>query len=67
MATNEIIINDNDTLKDKATKTVYIFAGSSELKNQMKRLKVDYTKVQRGFNTLFVLRHKNFGRIEVKL
>lgn len=67
MATNEIIINDNDTLKDRATKTVHIFAGSSELKNQMKRLKVDYTKVQRGFNTLYVLRHKKFGRVEVKL
>lgn len=63
----EIIINDNDTLKDRAIKTVQIFAGSSELKNQMKRLKVDYTKVQRGFNTMYVLRHKNFGRIEVKL
>lgn len=63
----EIVINDNDTLKDKATKTVYLFAGSPELKNQMKRLKVDYTKVQRGFNTLYVLRHKKFGRIEVKL
>lgn len=64
---NEIIINESDSLKDKATKTVYLFAGSSELKNQMKRLKVEYTKVQRGFNTLYVLRHKNFGRIEVKL
>lgn len=67
MATNEIIINETDSLKEKATKTVYLFAGSSELKNQMKRLKVNYTKVQRGFNTLYVLRHKNFGRIEVKL
>lgn len=64
---NEIIINETDSLKDKATKTVLIFAGSCELKKQMRKLKVDYTKVQRGFNTLYVLRHKKFGRIEVKL
>lgn len=63
----EIIINETDSLKDKATKTVLIFAGSYELKKQMKRLKVDYTKVQRGFNTLFVLRSREFGRIEAKL
>lgn len=62
-----IIIEETDSLKDKATKTVYLFAVSPELKNQMKRLKVEYTKVQRGFNTMYVLRHKKFGRIEVKL
>jgi len=64
---NEIIINETDSLKDKAIKTVLIFAGSHELKKQMRKLKVDYTKVQRGFNTFFVLRNKEFGRVEVKL
>lgn len=64
-----IIFEDSDTLKDTATKTVLIFAGSSELKNQMQKLGINYTKVQRRFNTIFVLRHKDFesGKIEIKL
>lgn len=62
-----IVIEETDSLKDKAIKTVHIFAGSNELKNQMKRLKVNYSKVQRGAIVLFVLRHQSFGRVEVKL
>ena len=64
-----IIFEETDTLQDKATKTVLIFAGSNELKNQMQKLGINYTKVQRRFNTVFVLRHKDFegGKIEIKL
>lgn len=64
-----IIFEDSDTLKETAIKTVLIFAGSNELKNQMQKLGINYTKVQRRFNTVFVLRHKDFegGRIEIKL
>lgn len=56
-----------DSNKDIAIKTALIYAGSTELKNQMKRLKVNYTKVQRGFKTIYVLRNKDFGKVEVTL
>lgn len=69
MSIENIIFEDTDTLEQKATKTVLLNAGNSDLKKQMERLKINYSKVQRGFKTIFVLRHKDFtnGRIEVTL
>lgn len=46
---------------------VYYYAGSSGLATQMKKLKINYTKVYRGFKTIYVLRRNDFGRIEVVL
>lgn len=65
--TNNIVFEPVKTLKDIAIETALEFSGSTELPKQMKRLKVDYTKVIRGVNTIYVLRSKEFGRIEVKL
>ncbi len=62
-----ITFENIDTPKDVAIKTALIFAGSTELKKQMQRLKVKHTKVQRGFKTIYVLRSVNFGRVEVIL
>lgn len=69
MSIDSIVFDDNDTLEQKATKTALIFAGSTELTKQLAKLKVTHTKVQRGFKTIYVLRHKDFinGRIEVTL
>jgi hypothetical protein len=69
MSIENIIFEDNDTLEQKATKTALIFAGSTELTKQLARLKVTHTKIERGFKTIYVLRHKDFtnGRIEVTL
>ena len=69
MSIDSIVFDDNDTLEQKATKTSLIYAGSTELTNQLAKLKVTHTKVTRGFKTIFVLRHKDFtnGRIEVVL
>ena len=64
---DNIVFSDDDTLQQEATKTVHLFAGSHELKNRLKRLKISYTKVERGAFTSYVLRHKNFGRLVVKL
>lgn len=36
---SEIIIEENDSLQKKAEKSVLIYAGSSELKQQMKKTK----------------------------
>jgi len=67
MSIENITFENIDTPKDMAIKTALIFAGSMELKRQMKRLKVEYTKVQRGFKTIYVLRSKDFERTEVIL
>jgi hypothetical protein len=67
MSIEDITFENIDTPKDTAIKTALIYAGSTELKNQMKRLKVNYTKVQRGFKTIYVLRSKDFERTEVIL
>ena len=69
MSIENIIFEDTDTLEQQATKTVLLNAGNNDLKKQMERLKINYSKVQRGFKTIYVLRHKDFtnGRIEVIL
>lgn len=62
-----ITFEPTDSLQETAKKTVLIYAGSPNLKKEMEKLKVDYNKVMRGVNTIFVLRAKEFGRVEVKL
>lgn len=64
---SEIIIEENDSLQKVAEKTVLIYAGSNELKQQMKKLNINYSKVERGAKVMYILRHKSFGRVEVKL
>jgi hypothetical protein len=63
----DIIFEDCDTLKETATKTALIYAGSSELKKEMQKLGINYSKVERGAFTYYVLRHKDFGKTTVKL
>lgn len=69
MSIENIIFEANDTLEQKATKTVLLNAGTSELKTQMDKLKINYSKVMKGSRVTFVLRHKDFkgGRIIVTL
>lgn len=67
MSIENITFENIDTPKDIAVKTALIYAGSTELKKQMQRLNVKHTKVQRGFKTIYVLRSKDFGRVEVVL
>lgn len=56
-----------NTTKETAIQTVYKYAGSSGLKTQMKKQKINYTKVEKGARVSYILRHKDFGRIEVRL
>lgn len=64
---NNITFENTDSLKDTAIKTVNLFAGSSALKTEMKKLGVDYVKTQRGVYVVYILRHREFGRVTVKL
>ena len=67
MSNDLIFFEETDTLKEKATKTALLFAGSVSLTKELAKLKVTHTKVERGSKTIYVLRNKVFGRIEVTL
>lgn len=67
MSNDLIFFEETDTLKEKATKTALIFAGSVSLTKELARLKVTHTKVERGGQVIYVLRSPKFGRVEVKL
>jgi hypothetical protein len=61
MSINKIIT------KETAIDTLFIYAGSANLKKEMQRIKVDYTKICKGLKTTFVLKNQNFGKITVTL
>lgn len=63
----EIIFEEADNLTDTARKTVYLWCGTSELKKELNKLGISYTKVHRGFKNIYVLRSKSLGRFEVVL
>ena len=69
MSIENIIFEESDNFEQIATKTVLLNAGTSELKTQMNKLKINYSKVMKGSKITFVLRHKDFegGRIIVTL
>lgn len=67
MSNDLIFFEENDTLKEKATKTALLFAGSVSLTKELAKLKVTHTKVERGGHVIYVLRNATFGKIEVKL
>lgn len=69
MPIENIIITEKKTFEEDVIDKVLKNAGSINLKVEMERLKINYSKVERGFKTIFVLRHKDFtnGRIEVVL
>lgn len=69
MSIDNIIFDDNDNFEQIATKTVLLNAGTSELKTQMQKLKINYSKVVKNDRVQFVLRHKDFenGKIVVTL
>ena len=69
MSIDNIIFDETDNFEQIATKTVLLNAGTSELKTQMQKLKINYSKVVKNDRVQFVVRHKDFkdGRIVVTL
>lgn len=69
MSIENIIFEETDNFEQIAIKTVLLNAGTSELKKQMEKLKINYSKVVKNDRVKFVLRHKDFegGRIVVTL
>ena len=69
MSIENIIFEETDTFEQIATKTVLLNAGTSELKTQMQKLKINYSKVVKNDRVQFILRHQDFknGRIVVTL
>jgi hypothetical protein len=64
---DNIVFSKDDTLQIEATKTVHLYSGTHKLKSEMQRLKINYTKVNKGAFVTYVLRHKTFGKLTVKL
>jgi hypothetical protein len=67
MSIDNITFEKTDTLTERLTKTVHIFAGSDRLRIELQKYKVNYVKVCKGAKTVYVLRSPKIGRIEVKL
>ena len=67
MSIENIIFEETDNAQETAIKTCLLYAGTTELTNQLKKLGVTHTKVSRGAKTIFVLRGAKIGRIEVTL
>lgn len=67
MQIDEIIFLEEDSPTTIAIKTVEIYAGSSQLKAELKKLNIDFTKVVRGLNTYYCLKGDKIGKIKVKL
>lgn len=63
----DIIFLKEDTLKEKAEKTVQIWAGTDNLRKELAKLNVTYSKVNKGVYVTYVLRNKEFGKTIVKL
>lgn len=64
---DNIVFENDDTLLNTVEKTIHLFAGTSELKSKMKTLNVEYVKVVRGLKVVYIVRHSQFGRKEIKL
>lgn len=67
MSIENIIFEDTDSKKETAIKTALIYAGTSELTNQLSKIGVTHTKVIKGAKTKYILRSKDFERTEVVL
>ena len=67
MSIENIIFEESDNAQQIAEKTCLLYAGTTELTNQLKKLGITHTKVQKGGIVKYVLRGKSIGRVEVRL
>jgi len=67
MQTTEIIINDSDTPEEVAIKTVLLNLGNPDLKTKLEKIKVTYSILKKGLHTVYVLRGKKIGKIEIQI
>ncbi len=67
MSIDNIVFEEIDSPAITATKTLLIYAGSSELKPQLKKLGVDYVKVEKGLHIYYVLTSKKFSKLKIRL
>jgi len=68
MSIDNIVFEENDTLQQTAIKTVLLFAGTNDLKSQLKKIGItNYSKVEKGVKTSYILRSEKLGRLTVIL
>lgn len=67
MSIENIVFENEDTLKETLIKTVLLNAGSHRLKVELTKLKINYVKLCKGASTVYILRGANIGILKVKL
>jgi len=68
MSIDKIVFEKEDNEKEIAIKTVLIYAGSNELKNELRKKGItNYSKVCKGAKTSYILRGNKIGRLVVTL
>lgn len=67
MELDNIVFEDCDNDATIAIKTLNLFVGTSDLKPKLKKLGVDYVKINRGVHVIYILTGRSIGRIEIKL
>lgn len=63
----EIVFLQEDTAQQTAVKTVHLWAGTDNLRKELTKLGVSYTKVNKGVFVTYVLRSNKFDKTIVKL
>lgn len=64
----DVFFESEDTPVIIATKTVMLFAGSSELKSKLTKLDITYTKVYKGLLTFYCLKGRGIeGTLRIRL
>lgn len=58
---NDIIFEEADSPETIARKTFDIHVGTSELKPQLQKLGIEYSKVVKGVHTFYCLKSKNWN------
>jgi len=67
MRPDEIIINDYDSPEEVAIKTTLLNLGNPDLKTKLEKIKVTYSILKKGLHTVYVLRGKTIGKIEIQI
>jgi len=68
MSIDNIVFEKEDTRTEMLKKTVLLFAGTNELKNELRRKGITkYSKVCKGTKTSYILRGQQIGRLVITL
>lgn len=68
MNIENIVFENDDTIKETLTKTVLLHCGTTELQKELKKHNItNYHKVEKGAKVSYILRGAKIGRLVVTL